>query len=180
VSRLVHIPAPALEALLREAGHTESLEAYLRSAEVQAGIQAGQRLLQRARAAYWSRFWLLLSALVTWASFVFGPDVEGFISGVLLTGMTVVEFRVYEFFLAADPRGAIYGWRNQCLFSFLFLVYGVYHGTFISISPDVRGLVDPDMLPMIVNLERVFYYTVAVVGSAGQFWLACYYRAARK
>ena len=180
MSKLVQIPESALETLLREAGHTESVEAYLRSAEVQTAVQAGHRLLKRARAAYWSRFWLLFSALVTWFCFALGPDVEGFISGVLLTGMTMVEYRVYAFFLAADVRGSIYGWWNQCLFSLLFLIYGGYHGTFPSLSPDLRGMIDPDMLPMVMSVEQIFYYTVAVVGSLGQFWLACYYRAARK
>ena len=180
MSKLIHIPESALETLLREAGRTESVADYLRSAEVQSTIQAGQRLLKRARAAYWSRFWLFFSALVTWVCFVSGPDLEGFISGVLLTGMTVVEFKVYSLFLAADVRGAIYGWWNQCLFAFLFLIYGGYHGTFVSISPDVRGMVDPDTLPLLVSMEQVFYYTVAIVGAGGQFCLACYYRAAPK
>jgi hypothetical protein len=180
MSKLVHIPEESLEALLREAGHTESVREYLNSAEVGVAVQAGQRLLKRARAAYWSRFWLFFSAFVTWASFLFGPDLEGFISGVLLTLMTVVEFRVHAFFLAADPRGAVYGWWNQCLFSVLFLIYGGYHGTFVSVSPDVQGMIDPGMMPMLVSLERVSYYTIAIVGALGQFWLACYYRSARK
>jgi hypothetical protein len=178
--KLVHIPESALETLLREAGHAESVEEYLRSAEVESAALAGHRLLKRAQAAYWSRFWLFFSAFLTWVSFLFGPDLEGFISGVLLTGMTIVEFKVYSLFLATDVRGSIYGWWNQCLFSLLFLIYGGYHGTFVSISPDLRGMLDPDMLPMIVNLERFFYYTVAIVGAVGQFYLACYYRAARK
>lgn len=192
-SKLVQIPESSLEALLREAGRTESVEDYLRSAEIQASVQAGHRLLKRARAAYWSRFWLLFSALVTWVSFLLGPDLEGFISGVLLTGMTVVEFKVHSLFLAADMRGAIYGWWNQCLFSLLFLIYGGYHGFFVSISPDIRSTVaglagqsggDQDfvstLLPMILIWERIFYFTVAIVGALGQFCLACYYRAARK
>jgi len=180
LAKLVHIPESTLEALLREAGHTESVEEYLRSAEVQAATQAGHRLLKRARAAYWSRFWLCFSSLVTWASFVSGPDIEGFISGVLLVGMTVVEFKVYTLFLAADVRGALYGWWNQCLFALLFLLYGGYHGTFVSTPPEVSGMLDPDMLPMLESSERLFYYTIAIVGAAGQFWLACYYRTARK
>jgi hypothetical protein len=183
MSKLIHIPESALEALLREAGRTESVDAYLRSAEVQTSIQAGHRLLKRARAAYWSRFWLFFSALVSWVSFLFGPDLEGFISGVLLTGMTIVEFKVYSLFLAADVRGSIYGWWNQCLFSVLFLIYGGYHGIFISsdsISPDIRDMIDPTMLPMIASMERSFYFTVAIVGAAGQFWLAWYYRSARR
>ena len=178
--KLVHIPESTLEKLLREAGHAESVEDYLRSTEVQSALQSGNRLLKRARAAYWSRFWLFLSACVTWVSFLFGPDVEGFISGVLLTGMTIVEFKVYSLFLAADVRGSIYGWWNQCLFSVLFLIYGGYHGTFVSVSPDISGMLDPSMLPMVVALERIFYYSVAIVGAAGQFCLACYYRAAGK
>ncbi|MCE0499251.1 MAG: hypothetical protein LV481_15030 [Methylacidiphilales bacterium] len=190
MSKLVQIPESALETLLREAGRPESVEDYLRSAEVQALVQTGWRLLKRARAAYWSRFWLLFSALVSWVFFLFGPDLEGFISGVLLTGMTIVEFKVHSLFLAADARGAIYGWWNQCLFSLLFVIYGGYHGTFVSLSPDVRSLLasssggDQDfatsLLPMILLWERIFYYTVAVVGALGQFCLACYYRAARK
>ena len=180
MSKLVQIPDSALETLLREAGRTESVEDYLHSAEIQASVQTSHRLLKRARAAYWSRFWLLFSALLTWFSFLLEPDLEGFISGVLLTGMTIVEFKVHSLFLAADARGAIYGWWNQCLFSLLFLIYGGYHGTFVSVSPNVSGLFDPEMLPLIVSLYRFFYYTVAIVGALGQFCLACYYRTARK
>ncbi len=86
MSKLVHIPEAALEALLREAGHPESVDEYLATTEVQAAVQAGNRLIRRARAAYWSRFWLFFSALVTWLGFLTGPDVEGFVSGLLLTG----------------------------------------------------------------------------------------------
>jgi hypothetical protein len=180
MSKLVHIPESILETLLREAGRTESVEDFLRSAEILATVQAGHRLQKRARAAYWSRFWLFFSALVTWICFLLGPDLQGFISGVLLTGMTIVEFKVYTLFLAADVQGSIYGWWNQCLFSLLFLIYGGYNGTFVSISPDVRTMIDPDMLSLIMSWERFFYYTVAIVGAAGQFYLACYYRTARK
>jgi hypothetical protein len=180
MAKLVHIPEAALEALLREAGHTESVADYLNSAELQSAVQIGQRLLKRARAAYWSRFWLIFSAFVTWVCFIFGPDVEGFISGVLLTGMTIVEFRVYALFLATDVRGATYGWWNQCLFALLFLIYGGYHGTFITVTQDIHNYVDPDMLPMIVFAERISYYVIGVVGAIGQFCLACYYITARR
>jgi hypothetical protein len=180
MSKLVQIPEAILESLLREAGRTESVEDYLRSAEVQAQVETGRRLLKRARAAYWSRFWLLLSTFITCVSFLAGPNFEDFISALLLTGMTVVEFRVYAFFLAADVRGSIYGWWNQCLFSVLFLIYGCYHGTFVSVSPDVQGMLDGGMLPTLVGIERIFYYIVGIVGALGQFWLACYYRTARK
>ena len=180
MSKLIHIPESTLEGLLREAGRTESVEAYLRSATIQGDVQEGQRLLRRARAAYWSRFWLFLSAFVTWILFLFGPDVEGFIGGVFLTGMTLVEFKVYAFFLAADARGSIYGWWNQCLFSLLFLIYGGYHGTFVSVSPDIQAMIDPATLPMLIRSERIIYYAIAFAGALGQFCLACYYRSARK
>jgi hypothetical protein len=180
MSKLVQIPESTLETLLREAGRSESVEEYLRSGEVRPALQTGNRLLRRARAAYWSRLWLLFSALVTWVSFLTGPDVEGMISGALLTGMTLVEFKVHSLFLAADARGAIYGWWNQCLFSVLFLIYGGYHGTFVSIPPEINGLVTPDMFPLITGIDRLIYYTIAVVGAGGQFCLACYYVTARK
>lgn len=180
MSKLVHVPEAALEALLREAGHMESVEAYLASAEVQAAVQTGNRLIKRAKAAYWSRFWLLFSALVTWAGVLTGPDLEGLVSGLLLTGMTILEFKVYALFQAADVRGAIYGWWNQCLFAVLFLIYGGYHGTFPTIPPEVQGMVDAESLSTVLAVVRMSYYTIAVVGAAGQFWLACYYRAARK
>jgi len=72
-----------LETLLLQAGRTETVEDFLRSAEVQSTVQASHLLLKRARAAYWSRFWLFFPAFVSWISFLFGPDLEGFISGVL-------------------------------------------------------------------------------------------------
>jgi hypothetical protein len=180
MSKLFQIPESSLEALLREAGRKESVEDYMRSVEVRLEVQKGQRLLKRARAAYWSRFWLLLSALVSWSSFLSKPDPEGFVIGAVLTGMTVVEFRVYSLFLAADKRGSSYGWWNQCLFALMFLLYGGYHGTFVSAPADLGGMIDPDMFPMIESSERLIYYTIAIVGAAGQFCLACYYRAARR
>jgi hypothetical protein len=182
MSKLVHIPESSLAQLLREAGRTESVEEYLRSGEVQETLTAGNRLIRRARAAYWSRFWLFFSALVSWVLFFAGPDFEGFLSCVLLTGMTVVEFKVHAFFLAADPRGATYGWWNQCLFAVLFLIYGGYHGTFVTVAPSISAMADPDVLPisMITALYTFFYYTVALVGAIGQFSLACYYRAAAR
>jgi hypothetical protein len=180
MSKLVQIPEATLETLLREAGRTESVDAYLRTSEVQAQVQTSSRLLKRARAAYWSRFWLFFSAFVTCASFLSGPNFEDFISGALLIGMTVVEFRVYALFLAADVRGAIYGWWNQCLFSALFLIYGGYHGTFVSPSPYIQSMLDPDLFPTIESFERLSYYSIGLIGALGQFWLACYYRSARK
>jgi hypothetical protein len=117
---------------------------------------------------------------VTCLSFLTGPNFEDFISGILLIGMTIVEFKVYAFFLAADVRGSIYGWWNQCLFSVLFLIYGGYHGTFVFVSPEVQSMVDPSMVSLIMNLERMIYYVIGVVGALGQFWLAYYYRSARK
>ncbi len=94
--------------------------------------------------------------------------------------MTVVEFKVYQLFLAADVRGSIYGWWNQCLFALLFLIYGGYHGTFVTIPQELQGMVDEDSISMVRDLTRFFYYTIAIVGAIGQFWLACYYRLARR
>jgi hypothetical protein len=148
------------------------------------------RFARRARAAYGSRFWLLISAVVSWISFVMGPDVEGFIAGVLLTGMTVVEFRVRAFFLAGDDRAPIWGWWNQCLFAVLFVIYGGYHGTYVTITPSIQrmldfvvgvyGLDEADVQPLLTAYISFCYYAIAVVGGAAQFWLACYYRLARR
>ena len=180
MSKLVHIPETALAQLLREAGRTESVETFLATAEVQAAVRFGDRLTRRANAAYWSRFWLLFSAALSWAGLLGGPDVGGFIAAVLLTGMTVVEYRVHRLFLAADPRGAVYGWWNQCLFAFLFLVYGAYYGTFVTIPPVLNGMVDETMTATVLQAERMSYYAVGFIGACGQFWLACYYRAATR
>jgi hypothetical protein len=150
----------------------------------------GHAFARRARAAYWSRFWLFLSAAVSWVSFVMGPDVEGLIAGVLLTGMTVIEFRVRAFFLAGDERGPVYGWWNQCLFAALFAIYGWYHGTYVTITPSLQhaidaviplyGLEEGDVAPMLSSYVSLCYYSIGVVGAVCQFWLACYYRMARK
>ncbi len=139
-----------------------------------------QRLLKRARAAYWNRFWLLLSTLVTVASFLMGPNVEDFISGVLLAGMTVAEYKVRGFFLAGDPRGPTWGWWNQCLFSLLFIIYGTYHGVFVHVSPEISDWLDPSLMPTVVSLEQSAYFTIGAVGAIGQFCLACYYRSAAR
>jgi len=178
--KLVQVPESALAALLREAGRAESVDAYLASAEVQAGVVLGEKLVRRAHAAYWSRYWLLFSAALSWFGLLSGWDAEDLIAAVLLTAMTGVEFKVYRLFQAADVRGAIYGWWNQCLFSALFLVYGFYHVIFATVPPTLATLVDADSLPMVVELERVVYGLIGVIGAIGQFWLAAYYRAARR
>ena len=144
---------------------------------------------RRARAAFWSRLWLVLSALVAWASFAFGPDLEGFIESILLTGLSVVEFKVYDLFRSEDLRAARIGWWNQCVFAALFVIYGVYHGTVVTISPMLQQLVDAALAaqgtdesmlqPSLHDDVQLCYYSIAVVGGAGQFWLACFYRRAR-
>jgi hypothetical protein len=179
MSKLVQIPEAALAALLREAGHTESVEAYLASADVQAAVVLGEKLVRRANAAYWSRFWLLFSAVVSWLGFFGAWDAEDLIAAILLTGMTVVEFKVYDFFRAADVRGAVYGWWNQCLFSALFLVYGAYHGRVAAVPPGLSEWIDASMVPAMLEIERGVYWVIGVVGAIGQFWLASYYRQAR-
>ena len=179
--RLVQIPEEALAALLHAAGRPESVETFLASAEMQAAIALGEKLRRRARAAYWSRFWLFFSAAVSWLGFVGIWDVEDLIAAVLLTGMTVVEFKVYRFFLAADPRAAIYGWWNQCLFAFLFAVYGAYHTVYPVLPTLATAMVnDPDAIPILLQFDRLFYAIIGLVGAGGQFALACYYRAASR
>jgi hypothetical protein len=180
MSKLVQIPEAALAALLREAGRPESVDAFLATTEMQAAIVHGERLTRRARAAYWSRFWLFFSAVISWLGFLGGWDFEDFLAAVLLTGMTAVEFKVYHFFLAADPRGAVYGWWNQCLFALLFAIYGAYHALHPTLPPEVGSLVDPDMAPTVLQFEGLFYAIIGLVGATGQFALACYYRAARR
>jgi hypothetical protein len=180
MSRLVSIPEETLAALLREAGRPESVETFLASAEMRTAIALGEKLRRRARAAYWSRFWLFFSAAVSWLGFVGVWDVEDLIAAVLLTGMTVVEFKVYRFFLAADPRGAIYGWWNQCLFAFLFAIYGAYHAAHPAVPSFAGTYVDPDMMPILIQIDRLSYAIIGLVGAGGQFALACYYCAANR
>lgn len=146
-------------------------------------------LTRRADAAYWSRFWLVLSAAVSWISFVLSPDVEGLVAGVLLTGMAMVEFQVYRLFLAGDLRAAEIGWWNQCIFAALFVVYGGYHGTFATVPPwmqqsvdvvlQMQGLDESALQVSLLDDVRWFYYAVAIVGGVCQFWLALFYRTAK-
>ena len=180
MSKLVRIPEAVLAALLREAGRPESVDAFLAAVEAHAGPVPTQKLLRRARAAYWSRFWLLLSAAFSWIGLAAGWDLEDLIAGVLLTGMTVVEFKVYRLFLAGDPQGAVYGWWNQCVFALLFALYGSYHAVHPVVPGYVQSLIDPNMMDMLLPLEQFSYAIIGLVGAAGQFALACYYRTAAR
>jgi hypothetical protein len=147
-------------------------------------------LARRARAAYWSRFWLVLSAIVSWLSFLLGPTFEGFLAAALLTGMSIAEFQVYRLFRADDLRAAAIGWWNQCLFAALFVIYGGYHGLFVTISPglrqavdtalELRGMDETMMVPSLHDDVRLCYFAIALVGGIGQFGLACFYRSAGK
>jgi hypothetical protein len=171
-ARLVEVPEDALQALLQGSGQT--VEEFLRANR--ARIQTGREFQKRANAAKWSRLWLAASTLFCLVSLVTGRDIEDLISLVLLGSMTCVEFKVRNWFLNGDPRGAIYGYWNQTLFAALFLIYGAYHFVTASTPRSATEMLDASYAPLVLQLSRIFYAVVGLVGAAGQYALALYYK----
>jgi hypothetical protein len=171
-TRLVEIPEDVLANLLKGTG--QSVEEFLQANRSR--IQTGRDFQKRARAAKWSRMWLAASTLFCIVSFITGRDVEDAISALLLGSMTCVEFKVHDWFLEGDLRGAIYGYWNQTLFAVLFLVYGAYHYFGPAAPQAATDLLDASYTPVILQLSKIFYATVGIAGAIGQYVLALYYK----
>jgi len=183
INKIIPVPREQLEQLLREAGSQQTIEQFLNRTEIQAAIQTNKLYQKRAAAARWSRIWLLASTLFSLGSFVSSPNPEDGIASLLLGGMTVLEFKVHSWFLQIDPRGPLWGFRNQCLFAFLFLAWGFYHYLVPPSAKELGGmglgeLGMGDLTAMVQNLERIFYAVVGTIGALGQTILAFYYRRA--
>ena len=178
---LLPIPRESLAKLLAESGSTQTPEEFLKQREIQSAVALNANFAKRAKAAYWSRLWLLLSATISIISWIFSPNWEDFIAGLLLSGMTVVEFKVHQWFLENDPRAPLWGWRNQCLFSALFVLYGAYH--LLIPSPSLAVLDEmgvENMAASVTEIEKIFYFSVGLGGALGQLLLARYYKNATK
>ncbi|MEO6846757.1 MAG: hypothetical protein ABI443_04920 [Chthoniobacterales bacterium] len=175
-SHLLQIPRDALVSLLAEAGRQETPEEFLNQQHLQTIIRKGDSFQKRARAAYWSRFWLGLSAAISLISLFISHDWEDFLSVIILGGMTVVEVKVYRWFLEGDNRAAIWGWYNQCLFSLLFLVYGTYHFFTVTVPPEISQSLGESTGLVYVSIAKITYFSIGIAGAIGQFILALYYR----
>ena len=177
---LIQIPRDHLENLLKEAGRHQTVEEFLNKSEIQSTVRTVGLYQKRAKAAAWSRMWLLASALISAASFLFSPNKEDLVASILLGGMTVLEFKVHTWFLHADPRGALWGYRNQCLFALLFLIYGLYHFLIPTPHKELAELGMQNLDEAVENLEKIVYAAIGIGGSTGQYMLALYYRKAAK
>ena len=171
-ARLIEVPEDLLRGLLKGTGQT--VEEFLRANR--ATIQTGKEFQKRANAAKWSRLWLAASTFFCVISLISGRDIEDAISAVLLGAMTCVEFKVHEWFLKGDSRGAIYGYWNQTLFACLFLVYGGYHFFTASAPEAATDMLDPSYTTLAIQLAKGFYVVVGIVGAVGQYILALYYK----
>ena len=172
LGRLVEVPEDVLADLLKGSGQT--VEEFLRANG--AKIQTGREFRKRATAAKWSRMWLAASTLFCLVSLIAGRDFEDAISFLLLGAMTCVEFKVRDWFLKGDSRGAVYGYWNQTLFAALFLIYGAYHYFTASVPQTATDMLDASYTPMALQASKLFYVTIGVVGATGQYILALYYR----
>jgi hypothetical protein len=177
---LIQIPREQLEKLLKDAGSNQTIEQFLNQAEIQTAVQTHELYGKRAKAARWSRIWLLASALFSAISFLVSPNPEDAISTILLGGMTVLEFKIHTWFLQADPRGPLWGYRNQSLFALLFIAYGAYHVLVPTPNQELEELGAGNLSGSIRSLEQTFYATIGTVGAIGQYALALYYRRATK
>ncbi len=177
---LIQIPREQLEKLLKEAGNSQSVEQFLNQTGIQEAVATHEIYNKRARAARWSRIWLLISAFISASSFLSGPNPEDAIATLLLGGMTVLEFRVHTWFLQTDPRAPLWGYRNQCLFALLFLAYGAYHVLVPTPSTELAEFAGENLTGAIEHLETIIYTAIGVGGAMGQYILALYYRRAEK
>jgi hypothetical protein len=171
-ARLVEIPEDVLAGLLKDSGQT--VEEFLRAHRGR--IQTGRVFQKRANAAKWSRLWLALSTFFCLISLIFGRDLEDAISVLLLGAMTCVEFKVHDWFLKGDSRGAVYGYWNQTLFACLFLIYGAYHYFTVSAPETATEVLGAGYTPMVLQLSKLIYAIVGIVGATGQYVLALYYK----
>ena len=169
--KLIQIPEDVLESLLEKAGQNPAEFLQAQSASI-AMTNAYQK---RAKTAFGSILWLSLSTLFSAGSLLTGFDKEDLITTVLLGGMTLMEIQVRRWFLEGNPQGARYGYWNQSLFACLFLVYGVYHCSAGTVSPEVAQAIGP-YADTFLWVSKTTYATIGVVGAACQYWLACYYR----
>jgi len=171
-TRLVEIPEDALQDLLNGSGQT--VEEFLRAQR--AKILTGRGFQKRAKAAKWSRLWLAASTLFCLVSLISGRDIEDAISVLFLGAMTCVEFKVHDWFSKGDSRGAVYGYWNQTLFAGLFLIYGAYHFLAASAPQTMTDMLDASYTPIVLQLSKLFYGTVGIVGATAQYVLALYYK----
>jgi hypothetical protein len=186
--QLIAVPRETLAELLAQAGHTgETPESFLARSDVAACVEKGALLRKAAKVASWSRMWLLVSAIAS-LPFLFGSlGLEGIITLVVLTVMTVVEFRVHRKLAAGDSSGLRQGWHNQCAFAACFLIYGFWHALGPMTPPasfhELTMLggsseqVLERILPMVIFWTRIVYATIGFAGGVGQFMLARYYRS---
>jgi hypothetical protein len=172
--KLIQIPEDTLLCLLEKAGQDPAEFFNVQNARV----AMGTAYQKRANAAVWSILWLSLSTLFSAVSFLTGFDPEDIIAAVLLGGMTIMEIKVRGWFLAGDPNGARFGYWNQSLFACLFLVYGAYHYNAGSVSPEVAQAIGP-YSDTFLWVSKATYASIGVIGAAGQYWLARYYKRCR-
>ena len=172
--KLVQIPEDALLCLLEKTGQDPA--EFFKVQNVR--VASGNACQKRARAAVWSILWLSLSTLFSALSLLSGFNVEDLIATVLLGGMTIMEIKVRGWFLAGDLKGATYGYWNQCLFACLFLVYGAYHYSAGAVSAEVAQVIGP-YSDTFLWASKASYAAIGVIGAAGQYLLACYYKRCR-
>jgi len=174
VPKVVQIPEDVLLGLLEKAGQ-DPVE-FFRVQNLQ--VLAGKAYEKRANAAVWSILWLSLSTIFSALSLVTGFNAEDVIATVLLGGMTIMEIKVRGWFVAGNPEGARYGYWNQTFFACLFLVYGAYHYCTGTVSSEVSQAIGP-YSDTFLWVSKATYAAIGLVGAAGQYWLACYYRRCR-
>jgi len=176
------IPRQALAELLQACGSPLTPEQFLESLP---DIIAYRKFPSRARAAAWSKYFILVVAVLGLVLLPFlGDYVENAIIVAGLATVTFFEFRVHRYFSENNPKAPSLGFRNQACFAAGILIYCLYH-VFVAMQVPVqtRNMIEENNLPIdldsIRSMERIFYLGVAMIAGGVQFALAWYYRSAQ-
>lgn len=145
---------------------------------------------RRAHTAYWSKLFFLIGTVISWCFLPFSFDLESLAENIVLTIITITEFKVHNLFTSRDLRAPQYGFLNQIALALFFVAYGSYHaytttgneatGFFTNVlNPDQIGLIQ-HQISLIQHLTQMTYISIAIGASLAESVYGIYYLTARE
>jgi len=137
---------------------------------------------RRARTAYWSKLFFLIGTVISWCMLLFSFDLESLAENVVLTIITITEFKVHNLFTGRDLRAPQYGFWNQIALAIFFVAYGSYHA-YTTTGNDVPGfsnVLGPDQIGLIQHLTQMTYISIAIGASLAESVYGIYYLKAEE